>query len=189
MFSVFCAQRAIDGSLCGQYQSHYCGGDSAATVHHGKQLLLPAASRSDIVSITCYILTLTRNSSNRTALQTPMVCVLRNVVVSPLLFFFVTVLCADRVGQMTKTYNDIDAVTRLLEEVTLLIFQWANCSETGTFTYLILSRNYTRYILSVRPLDLCLSYLCAWCLLPGFNGTLMIKVISRVKIALVPFPS
>uniref|UniRef100_H2LLY6 HAP1 N-terminal domain-containing protein n=1 Tax=Oryzias latipes TaxID=8090 RepID=H2LLY6_ORYLA len=26
-------------------------------------------------------------------------------------------LCADRVGQMTKTYNDIDAVTRLLEEV------------------------------------------------------------------------
>uniref|UniRef100_A0A4W4FA17 Trafficking protein, kinesin binding 1a n=1 Tax=Electrophorus electricus TaxID=8005 RepID=A0A4W4FA17_ELEEL len=25
-------------------------------------------------------------------------------------------LCADRVGQMTKTYNDIDAVTRLLEE-------------------------------------------------------------------------
>uniref|UniRef100_A0A8C1CT88 Trafficking kinesin protein 1 n=2 Tax=Cyprinus carpio carpio TaxID=630221 RepID=A0A8C1CT88_CYPCA len=27
-----------------------------------------------------------------------------------------TVLCADRVGQMTKTYNDIDAVTRLLEE-------------------------------------------------------------------------
>lgn len=28
-----------------------------------------------------------------------------------------TVLCADRVGQMTKTYHDIDAVTRLLEEV------------------------------------------------------------------------
>lgn len=27
------------------------------------------------------------------------------------------VLCADRVGQMTKTYSDIDAVTRLLEEV------------------------------------------------------------------------
>lgn len=27
------------------------------------------------------------------------------------------VLCAERVGQMTKTYNDIDAVTRLLEEV------------------------------------------------------------------------
>lgn len=32
-------------------------------------------------------------------------------------FVFSTVLCADRVGQMTKTYNDIDAVTRLLEEV------------------------------------------------------------------------
>uniref|UniRef100_A0A9J8ATZ5 Uncharacterized protein n=1 Tax=Cyprinus carpio carpio TaxID=630221 RepID=A0A9J8ATZ5_CYPCA len=28
----------------------------------------------------------------------------------------VSVLCAERVGQMTKTYNDIDAVTRLLEE-------------------------------------------------------------------------
>nr|XP_055075174.1 trafficking kinesin-binding protein 1 isoform X1 [Misgurnus anguillicaudatus] len=28
----------------------------------------------------------------------------------------VNVLCAERVGQMTKTYNDIDAVTRLLEE-------------------------------------------------------------------------
>ncbi|XP_041533310.1 trafficking kinesin-binding protein 1 isoform X5 [Microtus oregoni] len=27
-----------------------------------------------------------------------------------------TVLCAERVGQMTKTYSDIDAVTRLLEE-------------------------------------------------------------------------
>lgn len=27
------------------------------------------------------------------------------------------VLCADRVGQMTKTYSDIDAVTGLLEEV------------------------------------------------------------------------
>lgn len=33
----------------------------------------------------------------------------------PLLFL--AVLCAERVGQMTKTYNDIDAVTRLLEEV------------------------------------------------------------------------
>uniref|UniRef100_A0A4W4FDA3 Trafficking protein, kinesin binding 1a n=1 Tax=Electrophorus electricus TaxID=8005 RepID=A0A4W4FDA3_ELEEL len=31
-------------------------------------------------------------------------------------FVFHAVLCADRVGQMTKTYNDIDAVTRLLEE-------------------------------------------------------------------------
>lgn len=29
------------------------------------------------------------------------------------------VLCAERVGQMTKTYNDIDAVTRLLEEVSV----------------------------------------------------------------------
>uniref|UniRef100_A0A3B3YFC1 Trafficking protein, kinesin binding 1a n=1 Tax=Poecilia mexicana TaxID=48701 RepID=A0A3B3YFC1_9TELE len=32
------------------------------------------------------------------------------------LFCVSTVMCADRVGQMTKTYNDIDAVTRLLEE-------------------------------------------------------------------------
>ncbi|XP_028673753.1 trafficking kinesin-binding protein 1 isoform X4 [Erpetoichthys calabaricus] len=30
--------------------------------------------------------------------------------------FLEEVLCAERVGQMTKTYNDIDAVTRLLEE-------------------------------------------------------------------------
>ena len=34
-------------------------------------------------------------------------------------FFFLAVLCAERVGQMTKTYNDIDAVTRLLEEVSV----------------------------------------------------------------------
>lgn len=33
------------------------------------------------------------------------------------LWLCVAVLCADRVGQMTKTYSDIDAVTRLLEEV------------------------------------------------------------------------
>ena len=39
------------------------------------------------------------------------------VVSLPLLFF--AVLCAERVGQMTKTYNDIDAVTRLLEEVSV----------------------------------------------------------------------
>lgn len=32
-------------------------------------------------------------------------------------FLFLAVLCAERVGQMTKTYNDIDSVTRLLEEV------------------------------------------------------------------------
>lgn len=38
-----------------------------------------------------------------------------------------TVLCADRVGQMTKTYNDIDAVTRLLEEVTWSIFVFSMC--------------------------------------------------------------
>lgn len=103
-------------------------GCRAATVRHGKQPLYPAASRSNIVSITYCILKLTRNSSNRTVLQTPTVCVLRNVVVSLLLFFFITVLCADRVGQMTKTYNDIDAVTRLLEEVILLVFQYVNCS-------------------------------------------------------------
>ena len=29
-------------------------------------------------------------------------------------------ICADRVCQMTKTYNDIEAVTRLLEEVSWL---------------------------------------------------------------------
>ena len=31
--------------------------------------------------------------------------------------FGFSVLCGSRVSQMTKTYNDIDAVTRLLEEV------------------------------------------------------------------------
>lgn len=36
-----------------------------------------------------------------------------------LLVSFLAVLCAERVGQMTKTYNDIDAVTRLLEEVSV----------------------------------------------------------------------
>ena len=29
----------------------------------------------------------------------------------------ISVLCSDRVTQMTKTYNDIEAVNRLLEEV------------------------------------------------------------------------
>ena len=28
-----------------------------------------------------------------------------------------SVLCGDRLTQMTKTYNDVEAVTRLLEEV------------------------------------------------------------------------
>lgn len=39
------------------------------------------------------------------------------------LFSLLTVLCAERVGQMTKTYNDIDAVTRLLEEVSIVSLQ------------------------------------------------------------------
>lgn len=40
-------------------------------------------------------------------------------LVISLSFSFLAVLCAERVGQMTKTYNDIDAVTRLLEEVSV----------------------------------------------------------------------
>lgn len=40
----------------------------------------------------------------------------------PCVFCVPAVLCADRVGQMTKTYSDIDAVTRLLEEVGMLLF-------------------------------------------------------------------
>lgn len=36
------------------------------------------------------------------------------------------VLCADRVGQMTKTYSDIDAVTRLLEEVRSWVLVFLN---------------------------------------------------------------
>ena len=39
--------------------------------------------------------------------------------------FVAAVLCSDRVSQMTKTYNDVDAVTRLLEEVTY-VFQKEN---------------------------------------------------------------
>ena len=34
-----------------------------------------------------------------------------------------TAICADRVCQMTKTYNDIEAVTRLLEEVCWHLFE------------------------------------------------------------------
>ena len=30
--------------------------------------------------------------------------------------FVLTAICSERVGQMTKTFNDIEAVTRLLEE-------------------------------------------------------------------------
>lgn len=37
-------------------------------------------------------------------------------------FLLVTVLCSNRVSQMTKTYNDIEAVTRLLEEVNYCTF-------------------------------------------------------------------
>ena len=33
------------------------------------------------------------------------------------MYLLVSVLCSDRVTQMTKAYNDIEAVTRLLEEV------------------------------------------------------------------------
>lgn len=36
-------------------------------------------------------------------------------------FLIVSVLCSERVSQMSKTYNDIEAVTRLLEEVSFLI--------------------------------------------------------------------
>lgn len=96
-------------------------------MRHGKQLLCPAASRSNILSITYYIPKLTRSSRNRTVLRTHSGGVNYPTVSLPL-FFLITVLCADRVGQMTKTYNDIDAVTRLLEEVILLLFQCANCS-------------------------------------------------------------
>ena len=37
-----------------------------------------------------------------------------------LFYFSISVLCSDRLTQMTKTYNDIEAVNRLLEEVRLL---------------------------------------------------------------------
>lgn len=34
-----------------------------------------------------------------------------------IIVFIISVLCSNRVSQMTKAYNDIEAVTRLLEEV------------------------------------------------------------------------
>ncbi|XP_078286170.1 uncharacterized protein LOC144610980 [Rhinoraja longicauda] len=42
-------------------------------------------------------------------------------------------LCAERVGQMTKTYNDIDAVTRLLEEAIHYPGK-SMCSTSSTYT-------------------------------------------------------
>jgi hypothetical protein len=39
------------------------------------------------------------------------------LIVLYIIFLVVSVLCSNRVSQMTKTYNDIEAVTRLLEEV------------------------------------------------------------------------
>ena len=47
--------------------------------------------------------------------------VINSLSLSLLLIIF-TVLCGERVSQMTKTYNDVEAVTRLLEEVTWFIF-------------------------------------------------------------------
>lgn len=47
------------------------------------------------------------------------------------------VLCADRLSQMTKTYNDIDAVTRLLEEVSASYF---NFSFDNSLMYLKISK-------------------------------------------------
>lgn len=37
-------------------------------------------------------------------------------------YLLFSALCADRLSQMTKTYNDIEAVTRLLEEVCIYFF-------------------------------------------------------------------
>lgn len=38
-----------------------------------------------------------------------------------IIIFLFAVLCAERLTQMTRTYNDIEAVTRLLEEVSIYI--------------------------------------------------------------------
>lgn len=51
---------------------------------------------------------------------------------------FFAVLCADRVGQMTKTYSDIDAVTRLLEEVGFMLSHMT-CRELFYFFCSVLS--------------------------------------------------
>lgn len=59
-----------------------------------------------------------------------------------MIFFFISVLCSDRVTQMTKTYNDIEAVNRLLEEVTknskdqkwLILLDNTNIESRGSFS-------------------------------------------------------
>lgn len=51
---------------------------------------------------------------------------LLSLFLTPLPSPSLTVLCAERVAQMTKTYNDIDAVTRLLEEVRHFTFMHFN---------------------------------------------------------------
>lgn len=58
------------------------------------------------------------------------------------IFLFISVLCSDRVTQMTKTYNDIEAVNRLLEEVTknskdqkwLILLDNTNIESRGSFS-------------------------------------------------------
>lgn len=60
---------------------------------------------------------------------------------SSLSMFVPPVLCADRVGQMTKTYNDIDAVTRLLEEV-----RWSVSLCSITFIPNCSSTDYIQFI-------------------------------------------
>lgn len=42
---------------------------------------------------------------------------LSHILTLSISFFFSAVLCSERVGQITKTYHDIEAVTHLLEEV------------------------------------------------------------------------
>lgn len=109
-------QRAIDGSLSSQYESHYRGVTERLLCAMENSCSAPQPRALTVYQYRIKSEKLTRNSSNRTALRTHSACE-DYVTVSLPLVSLTTVLCADRVGQMTKTYNDIDAVTRLLEEV------------------------------------------------------------------------
>ena len=63
---------------------------------------------------------------------------------------FVSVLCSNRTSQMTKTYDDIEAVTKLLEEVStfriIRLFRGKNvdvCSHFIIVQFVVKQTNFT----------------------------------------------
>lgn len=83
----------------------------------------------------------------------PCVYVINSLSLSLLLIIF-TVLCGERVSQMTKTYNDVEAVTRLLEEVTwfiLILIPFISLFSTNSWIQVIME------IVKLRN-DVCVCY-------------------------------